>query len=359
VQVVIAGTSFGSFTTASGQYVIRGVPAGSHIVRATRLGHSPVQRQVTVRAGDSVTVDFAMRQTAATLSSVVVVGYGTAERKAVTNAVTSVRSEEIVNVPIASIDGALQGKAPGLQVIQNAGNPGNGMTVRIRGSSSLSAGNQPLYVIDGVPMLADNYSQLGMGGQDLTAVSSLSPDEIASIDVLKDASAAAIYGSRASNGVVLVTTKRGQAGRSKMTLSAYYGMQDLSKKVNMLNAKEYVAYFNEAAKNDGYADDELPFRPGVDDTVNTDWQDAMLQAAPVSDVSLGLSGGGDRIGYFLSGSTSVASSSARGTGGRTSARTWTFRPTAVSACARRSGSIARTTTATRTTTRSTASPRTR
>jgi len=141
-----------------------------------------------------------------------------------------------------------------------------------------------------------------MGGQDVSAVSGISPDEIASIDVLKDASAAAIYGSRGSNGVVLITTKRGQAGRPKITWNGYYGTQDLSKKVNMLNAKEYVAYFNEAAKNDGYADDELPFAPGVDDTINTDWQESVLQTAPVYDLSLGMTGGSDRISYFVSGS---------------------------------------------------------
>ena len=255
-----------------------------------------------IPAGDSIVVDFAMRATAVTLSTVVTVGYGTAERREVTNSVASLRSEEIVNTPIASIDGALQGKAAGLQVIQNAGNPGNAMTVRIRGSSSLSAGNQPLYVIDGVPMLRENYSQLDLGGQDLSAVSGLSPDEIATIDILKDASAAAIYGSRASNGVVLVTTKRGQAGRSKIAFTGYYGTQDLAKKVNMLNSREYVALFNEAAKNDGYADDELPFVPGVDDTVDTDWQEEMLQSAPVYNTSLSMSGGSDRTAYFLSGS---------------------------------------------------------
>jgi TonB-linked SusC/RagA family outer membrane protein len=303
VQVTVGGSLAGAITNASGQYVIRNAPAGNHVVRAARLGHTPTQRTVNVVVGDTVVADFAMRATAVTLSTVVTVGYGTSERRAVTNAVTTVRADEVTNVPIASLDGALQGKAAGLQVIQNAGNPGNGMTVRIRGSSSLSAGNQPLYVIDGVPMLRDNYSQLDVGGQDLSAVSGLSPDEIASIDILKDASAAAIYGSRASNGVVLVTTKRGSAGRPKITFSGYYGTQDLSKKVNMLNSKEYVALFNEAAKNDGYADDELPFVPGVDDTLNTDWQEAMLQTAPVYNAALSMTGGTERIAYFISGSS--------------------------------------------------------
>ncbi|MFN8669536.1 MAG: TonB-dependent receptor [Gemmatimonadaceae bacterium] len=301
VQVVVAGSTLGGVTGGDGRYVIRSVPAGTYTVRATRLGFGPSQRGVTVAALDTAVADFTLRAAALNLSQVVVVGYGTANRREVTNAVTTVRSEELVNMPVASVEAALQGKAAGLQVIQNAGNPGNGISVRVRGSSSLSAGNQPLYVIDGIPMLRDSYSQLGMGGQDVSAVSGLSPDEIASIDVLKDASASAIYGSRGSNGVVLITTKRGQAGRPKITFNGYYGTQDLSKKVNMLNAKEYVSYFNEAAKNDGYADDELPFVPGVDDTINTDWQDAVLQKAPVYDLSMGMTGGSDRVSYFVSG----------------------------------------------------------
>ena len=302
VQVSVSGATGVAFTTAAGTYTLRGVPAGARTVRVARLGYNAAQRQVTVAPNDSVVVDFVMRGVAVNLSQIVVVGYGTADRREVTNAVSSVRNEDFANTPLASIDAALQGKAPGLQIIQNAGNPGNGITVRVRGSSSISAGNQPLYVIDGVPMLREDYSQLSMGGQDLSATSGLSADEIASIDILKDASASAIYGSRASNGVVLITTKRGQAGRPRISFSGYYGTQDLSKKVNLLNAKEYVAYFNEAAKNDGYADDELPFTPGVDDSVDTDWQEAMLQTAPVFDVYLGLSGGSERTTYFLSGS---------------------------------------------------------
>lgn len=302
VQVTIVGTTAGALTNASGEFVLRAVSSGVRTVRAMRLGFVAASQQVTVRNGETVAADFVLRAAALNLSQVVVVGYGTANRREVTNAVSTVTAENLINNPLASIDGALQGKAAGVQVIQNAGNPGNAMSVRVRGSSSLSAGNQPLYVIDGVPMLRENFSQLGMGGQDITAVSGLSANEIASIDVLKDASAAAIYGSRGSNGVVLVTTKRGQAGRPRVDFNAYFGAQEISKKVNMLNAAEYVAYFNEAARNDGYADDDLPFVPGVDDRINTDWQDAVLRSAPVFDMSLGLSGGSERVAYYLSGS---------------------------------------------------------
>ena len=302
VQVSIVGTTLGALTGAEGTYAVRGVPAGAVTVRLRRLGFEPVDRRVTVAAGDTVVADFALRAAAAQLSEVVVVGYGTTERGQLSTAVSSVSGAELVNTPTASLDAALQGKAAGVQVVQNAGNPGNGITVRIRGAASLSASNQPLYVVDGVPILRENFSQLGVGGQDLTAISGLSPDEIESIDVLKDAAAASIYGSRGSNGVVVITTKRGRAGATRFNLNAYYGTQQVDRQVDLLNAEQYVAYFNEAARNDGYAEDELPFVPGVDDAVSTNWQDAIFRSAPVSDVALSASGGTDRARYYLSGS---------------------------------------------------------
>jgi TonB-linked SusC/RagA family outer membrane protein len=299
VQVVIANSTLGSLTDASGRYLVAGVPAGSATLQFRRVGYGPGSRTVTIAAGDTVTADVSIAAVAAQLSEVVVVGYGTTNRAGVSTAIASVDAAEIVNTPTASLDAALQGKAPGVQVIQNAGNPGNGITVRIRGSASLSASNQPLYVIDGVPMLRENFSQLGLGGQDLTAVSGLSPDEIESIDVLKDAAAASIYGSRGSNGVVLITTKRGRAGEARFSFNAYTGTQQVERRVDMLNAEQYVAYFNEARANDGRGP---LFEPGVDDAINTNWQDAIFRSAPVSDLALSASGGTERVRYFLSGS---------------------------------------------------------
>jgi TonB-dependent SusC/RagA subfamily outer membrane receptor len=156
--------------------------------------------------------------------------------------------------------------------MQNAGNPGNGISVRIRGPASINAGNQPLYVVDGVPILQENFSQLGLGGQDVTAVTGINPDEIETIDILKDAAASAIYGSRGSNGVVMITTKRGRAGKSHITFSGYNGWQATSETIPMLNAQQYVEIFNESAKNDGYDPDDYDFTPGVDDSANYDWQ---------------------------------------------------------------------------------------
>ena len=203
--------------------------------------------------------------------------------------------------PIAGVDGMLSGKAAGVQVTQNAGNPGNGISVRVRGSASLTAGNQPLYVVDGVPIQTDDFSQVGFGGQDLTAVTSINPDEIESITVLKDAASAGIYGSRASNGVVLITTKRGISGSNQISFSGYTGWQKIDRKLRMLTGPEYVAFMAEAAANDGEDPADFGFVVGVDDSVSTDWQDAVFRTAPVRDMNLGLSGGSGRVKYYVTG----------------------------------------------------------
>lgn len=300
-QLSVAGTALGSATADNGAYTLR-VPAGTVTLRVQRLGFAPQERQVTVRADETVTANFALRPVATILSAVVSVGYGSSLREDVSSAISSIRAEEIANTPTAGLDAALQGKLAGVQVMQNAGNPGNGISVRVRGPASINAGNQPLWVVDGVPILQDDFSQLGLGGQDVSAVTGLNPDDIATIDILKDAAATAIYGSRGSNGVVLVTTRRGQAGATQFTLNAYTGWQRVERRMDMLNAQQYVEIFNESAENDGRAPNRWPFEAGVDDAQSFDWQDAIFRQAPVRDVQAGISGGTDRVRYLLSAS---------------------------------------------------------
>lgn len=301
-QIAVTGTTVGTLSDDNGAFVLRNVPARSVVVRAQRIGFAPAEHSITLTGADSASVHFALVPIAAQLSEVVVVGYGTSTRQGVSSAISSVGSEQIANTPTASVESALQGKVPGVQVSQNAGNPGNGISIRVRGPASINAGNQPLYVVDGVPILQESYGQLGMGGQDVTAVSGLNPDEIASIDILKDAAAAAIYGSRGSNGVVIITTKRGQAGRPKITFNAYYGRQDNPRQYDLLNAEQYVALYNESARNDGYDPEDYPFTPGIEDASSYNWQDAIFRTAPVSNIQLGFSGGGDRARYYISAS---------------------------------------------------------
>ncbi len=301
-QVTILGTRLGAVTNEAGRYVLRAVPAGAATVRVQRVGYAPQERRVDVSANGSATADFAVQPVATTLTAVVSVGYGSSQRAEVSSAIASVDSTAFARTPVASIDNALQGRIAGVQVVQNSGEPGSGVSVRVRGPASMNAGNQPLYVVDGVPILQGSYSQAGQSGQDQSVISTLNPDEIASIDVLKDAAAAAIYGSRGSNGVILITTKRGAAGRTRVSVNAYGGTQQVERTIGLLNAEQYVALMNESAKNDGYDPEDYDFVPGVDDAQSYDWQGAVFRRAPVSDLQLSVSGGTDRTRYFVSGS---------------------------------------------------------
>jgi len=301
-QVQLVGTNRSTFTDASGVYVLTGVPVGPVTVRVQRIGFSQRTVAANVAPGTTLAADISLQSVVTTLSQVVVIGYGSSNRAEVSGALSTVSASQIQNTPVAGLDAMLQGKAAGVQVTQNAGNPGNGISVRVRGSASLTASNQPLYVVDGAPIQSGDFSQVGMGGQDLTAVTSLNPDEIESITVLKDAAAAAIYGSRASNGVVLITTKRGVSGGSHITFNAYNGWQNVDRKLHMLNSQQYVEYMAEGATNDGEDPADFGFVAGVDDQVATDWQDAVFRTAPVRDMNVGVSGGSGRVRYYLSGS---------------------------------------------------------
>src|SRR6185312_8299591 len=183
-RVSIVGTVTGTLTDRDGRYLLSGLPAGQHTLRVQRIGLALAEATVTLADGGTVTQDFVLSTAATLLSEVVVTGYGTTTRAEISGAVASVRGEDLKNTPLAGVDAAIQGRAAGVQVIQNAGNPGAGITVRIRGSASISASNQPLYVVDGVPLIRDDFSQLDVGGQDITGVTGLNPDEIENIDIL-------------------------------------------------------------------------------------------------------------------------------------------------------------------------------
>jgi len=302
-RVMVAGVAGTALTDRDGRYLLQGLAAGPARMSVQRIGFAPAEANVTLIEGGTVTQDFALATAATLLSEVVVTGYGTTTREEISGAVSSVRGEDLANTPLAGIDAALQGRAAGVQVIQNAGNPGAGITVRIRGSASISASNQPLYVIDGVPLLRDEFSQLGLGGQDITGVTGLNPDEIENIDILKDAASAAIYGSRASNGVVMITTKRGRASPAQVHFGMYYGSQTVpsGNRWDLLTGSEYVEYMNEAAENDGYGAQYFG-DPNDPNLVNTDWQSIMFRTAPVSNLNASVQGGSDRVQYFVSGS---------------------------------------------------------
>ncbi len=305
-QVMIRGTGIGTITNNDGRYLLTRVPSGRAEVRVEYIGYSPQARTITVAAGGTATEDFQLGVTAIQLEELVATGYAQQTRREVSSAISTVQTQDVENRVVASLDAALQGKAAGVQVIQNAGNPGNGITVRVRGSSSISAGNQPLYVVDGVPIFREDFGQLGLGGQDLSSITGLNPDDIESIDILKDAAAAAIYGSRGSNGVIMITTKRGAqtAGRPQVSVNVSGGFQQSQKKIPMLSTAEWIQYFSDGMRYDGYTEadvqDELNSF-GVDPSVNTDWQEEVMRTAPISNTQLSVSGGTEAFKYYISG----------------------------------------------------------
>ena len=201
--ISIVGTRFGAITATGGRYTISPLTPGLYRVRLSMIGFAPVVvDSVPVKAGESTPLDMKLARQAVALSQVVVVGYGTQSKRDVTGAVASVKAEEIKQIPTTNAIEAIKGKVPGVDIISTGFKPGDGVRVRIRGQRSILASNDPLYVLDGVPMA---------GG-----IGDLNPADIQSIEVLKDASATAIYGSRGANGVVLITSTKGSAGRTKV-----------------------------------------------------------------------------------------------------------------------------------------------
>src|SRR5690606_15673571 len=179
-------------------------------------------------------LDIVLQQDSEALKEVVIMGYGSQNRKTVTSNVSSVNAEEIANVPVAGTDQLLQGKASGVMISNNSGDPGAGVFVRIRGTSSISGSSDPLYVVDGIPIQSSNIGLQDNGGAVSNPIADINPADIESIDILKDASATAIYGSRAANGVVLITTKRGSRNQSKINIGMYGGMQNLIEKPGLV-----------------------------------------------------------------------------------------------------------------------------
>ena len=220
----------------------------------------------------------------------VVVGYGTMKRSDLTGSVVSVTGDELKKSVVTSLDQALQGRAAGVSVTQNSGAPGGGISVSIRGINSLN-GNEPLYVIDGVAISGNTDGNSSV-------LSSINPSDIVSMEILKDASATAIYGSRASNGVVLITTNQGKAGKTKVSYEGYYGLQQLPKKLDVLNLREYAEYQNLRAQVLGFGDREEFKDPSLLGE-GTNWQDEIFRNASMHNHQINISGGNEGTTYSL------------------------------------------------------------
>src|SRR5881296_1673458 len=248
VEVSIAGTPYRMLTRLDGGFLLSGVPAGVHRLRATRIGYGPQAQEVTVSAGGTATAQFTLVPAAAILEAVVVTGYGTQRREAITGSVSTIDANAANVGVVDNVNNMVQGRAAGVTIIQNNGEPGAGAQVRIRGGTSISASNEPLYVIDGVPInnVPTEPGGFGIGGDPplpRSPLNLLNPSDIGSITILKDASATAIYGSRAANGVVLIETKHGTtAGSSTVEYDGYVAAASPSKRLDLLNGPEFTTF---------------------------------------------------------------------------------------------------------------------
>ncbi len=286
VTVRIKDKTIGTITNSEGIYSLE-VEKGQTLVFSF-TGYKT--REIKIEGQRNV--DVTLEEDAKFIEEVVIVGYGTMKRSDLTGAVVSVSAEDIKKTTATTLDQVLQGRAAGVQVTQNSGAPGGGISVNIRGINSLS-GNEPLYVVDGVAIG-------GYTGGNSNALSSINPSDIASIEVLKDASATAIYGSRASNGVVLITTKHGQSGKTKISYEGYYALQQIPKMLDVLNLREYAEFQNLRAEVYGFGEREEFKDPSILGE-GTNWQEEIFRTAPMYNHQISITGGNDKTKFAITG----------------------------------------------------------
>lgn len=287
VNVLLKGTTIGTTTDSDGKYALQVPSAGGTLVFSF-IG----LRSQELLIGDRTTVDLAMEADATQLGEIVVVGYGEQDRRTLTSAISSVKGDQLALVPVQSFDQALVGKASGVQINLGSGLVGTAPRVRIRGVNSLSSGAQPLYVVDGVPIVSDNVSTIANGNP----LGDINPNDIQSVDVLKDGAATAIYGSRAANGVILITTKRGKSGKPKINYDFQMGVNTIARRFDVLNADEFIAISNEKFASGGQA----PVAFAGPNNDNTDWQDVIFRNGITKSHNLSISGGSEEISYYIS-----------------------------------------------------------
>lgn len=276
-SVVVKGTTNGTQTDFDGVYSLNEVAADATMI-FSYIGFTTIE----VNVANQTVIDLIMKEDSQQLDEVVVVGYGTQKKSDLTGALTSVSSKDYEKQPVTRIDQALQGRSAGVQVNQVSGAPGAGFKIRIRGTNSINGSNEPLYVIDGIAV---------------SDINAINVNDIKSMEILKDASATAIYGSRGANGVVLVTTKKGRQGKARIELNMSTGMQQVSKRLDIMNAAEFAETVNLADAGASFSEAEIAaFRSSG----GTDWQDEIFKTAPMSNLQMGVSGGNEDIDYYLS-----------------------------------------------------------
>lgn len=282
VSILVKGTQIGTVTDENGKFSIE-APQSSGTLQISFVGYKTQE----IPIGNQTNLMISLEEETVGLDEVIVVGYGSQKRSDLTGSVSRVSPEEITAFPTTNVIQALSGRAAGVQVIQNNGAPGATVSVRVRGTNSIQGGNEPLYVVDGFPFSGNPTN--------------LNNADIASIEVLKDASATAIYGSRGANGVILITTKRGISGQTNVEFDLNYGVQSLRKKLDLMNGQEYAQLQNLQAQNDGL---EPYFTPTEVSAFGEgfDWQELVFTETPIMNAAVGVSGGSERTRYSVSGS---------------------------------------------------------
>lgn len=327
VTILIKDTNLGVISDANGNYTLANVPDQAVIVFSfigMKTEEIPLQGRNTVNV--------VLKEETIGIEEVVAVGYGTMRKKDLTGSISRVTGEQILQPSMSSFDQMLQGKVAGVQITQTTGAPGGGVNMLVRGVSSITGGNQPLYVIDGFPVNisegssdllnfgSSSYSSANMVNNTadrINPLASVNPSDIESIEILKDASATAIYGSRGANGVVIITTKRGSMGKSQFNVDVSYGVQEVAHKLDMMNSQEYAQFVCEGRDNawiyaGGNASDPNSVRSGSTKvpeafrnpssiTTNTDWQDVIFRVAPVQNYQVSANGGNEKLKYHISG----------------------------------------------------------
>ncbi|MDH5379882.1 MAG: TonB-dependent receptor [Cyclobacteriaceae bacterium] len=296
VSILLKGTLIGTSSDINGNYSLE-IPDSSGLVLVFSFISYKKQE---IAIGNRTIINVNLLSDYTELSEVVVTGYRSEIKADIIGSVSIVTAKDFENMPVIGMDQALQGQASGVQVTQSSGTPGGGISVKIRGSTSISAGNRPLFIVDGVPVQDGTLGLSSFGGQRDNALSALNPNDIESISILKDASTKAQYGSRAANGVILVTTKRGTGGKTQVNFDIQRGIIDVVKKVELLNASQLLELQREAVANAGENPNALGLIPGVTDAVDTDWLDEILRTGILEQYQLSMRGGSDQTRMYMS-----------------------------------------------------------
>lgn len=306
-MVIVEGTDKGAQADLEGNYVINGLAPGKYKLRFQYLGMKTEYKEVELAAGQTLVVDFTMQDDPKQLDEAVVIGYGTQKRKELTASVAKISQKELNDLPVQSFEQAMQGKLAGVSVTQGSGLAGSPSIIRIRGISSISAGGDPLYVIDGIPITQDYSTYGNSGGANFNPLATINPNDIESIEVLKDAAATSIYGSRGANGVILITTRRAEKGRLRVTYTGQAGLSTPTARPKLVSRDELLDLMEEAWINDGNTGKPDLTRFGISNMTwdetrnhNTDWYNELTQTGVKHQHDITLSKGWNKVSVYSS-----------------------------------------------------------